>query len=114
MDFVRSFLRSLTAKPLAPTSFEALLAQAMVSTPLMLAGAFTRVPQSNADVLAALKCPVTFLIGDQENVVTPAMAAFVKSKVPQTQQLVYPGVGHLPHLEAEAAFATDLAKFARH
>jgi non-heme chloroperoxidase len=112
VGLVQAFVRSLTSTPLPAQSFERLLAQAMVSTPLMLAGAFTRAPQSNADILSQLTCPVAFVVGEHENVITSAMTTFVKSKIPHLQEIVYPGVGHLPHVEAAPAFTADLAKFA--
>jgi len=112
VSLIQAFVRSLTSTPLPAQSFERLLAQAMVSTPLMLAGAFTRAPQSNGDILGRLTCPVAFVVGEHENVITSAMTAFVKSKIPHLQQICYPAVGHLPQVEAAHAFTVDLAKFA--
>ena len=67
----------------------------------------------NDDVLASIRVPTLVVHGRNDHVVKVSAAQHTAKMVPHATLLVYPGVGHAPHLEVATRFNRDLAEFVR-
>lgn len=83
----------------------------MVPPPIRMA-MFTRVLE-NDDVLASIRVPTLVVHGGNDRIVKLSAAQHTAKMVSGAKLLVYPGVGHAPHLEIATRFNRDLAEFVR-
>jgi pimeloyl-ACP methyl ester carboxylesterase len=66
----------------------------------------------SAEGLAPLKgIPVLILWGAEDRLIPVSAADWFKEALPQSEVLVYPKIGHIPHEEAPDRSAADLAAF---
>jgi 3-oxoadipate enol-lactonase len=61
--------------------------------------------------LGDIRCPVLCLVGEHDRNAPPPMMERMAAKIPGAQYLCLPSVGHLPNLEAPAAFNTAVLDF---
>jgi 3-oxoadipate enol-lactonase len=61
--------------------------------------------------LAGIRVPVLCLVCDKDPNAPPAMMERMAAKIPGAQYVCLPGVGHLPNLEAPAAFDAAILGF---
>jgi pimeloyl-ACP methyl ester carboxylesterase len=65
--------------------------------------------------LPLIAAPTLVVCGDGDPIVPPAQGRLIAERVPQSELLIYPGAGHVPHIERFADFRHDLAIWmARH
>jgi pimeloyl-ACP methyl ester carboxylesterase len=64
--------------------------------------------------LANIDIPVLCLSGQHDRNAPPQMMERMASKIPRARYVCLPGVGHLPNLEAPAAFDAAVLEFLRH
>jgi pimeloyl-ACP methyl ester carboxylesterase len=64
--------------------------------------------------LARIGVPVLCLSGQNDRNAPPQMMERMASKIPRARYVCLPGVGHLPNLEAPAAFDAAVLEFLRH
>jgi 3-oxoadipate enol-lactonase len=76
------------------------------------AGCCHAIPKINlTDRLAAIKCPVQIIVGDQDVGTPVAMSEAIHQAIPGSELVVIPDASHLSNLEQPAAFNTALLKF---
>ena len=92
--------------------WEVAVASGMMVPPPVRVAMFSRV-LDNDDVLASVRVPTLVLHGAADRIVRLSAAQHTAKMVPGAKLLVYPGVGHAPHLEIAAHFNRDLADFVR-
>jgi 3-oxoadipate enol-lactonase len=63
--------------------------------------------------LASIRVPVLGLSGEHDRNAPPPMMERMASRIPGAHYVCQPGVGHLPNLEAPAAFDTAVIEFLR-
>jgi pimeloyl-ACP methyl ester carboxylesterase len=63
--------------------------------------------------LAKIGVPVLCLAGEHDRNAPPQMMERMASKIPAARYVCLPGVGHLPNLEAPAAFDAAVLAFLR-
>lgn len=85
---------------------------AMMVPPQIRGAMFSRV-LDNDDVLASIRVPTLVVHGGNDRIVKLSAAQHTARMVPGAALLVYPGVGHAPHLEIAKRFNRDLAEFVR-
>lgn len=106
----RQFVAGCTAAPLPHAQFEALVAE-MLRVPQPVRSALLSRDEDYLEDLAGAGLPVASLHGLGDQVVLPAMSERVAARLPSAQATWLPEVGHLPWLEAPAAFAAALRAF---
>jgi pimeloyl-ACP methyl ester carboxylesterase len=102
--------------PDAPERARAQIAATMRATDPMGAAAALRGRAARPDYrpgLRALRTPVFVCTGTEDPYSTAAVTATILDAVTHATHLSLPGVGHLPNLEAPAAFDAALADFLR-
>ena len=62
--------------------------------------------------LGRARLPALVLWGEQDTLVPPAHGSAYAAGLPDARLVVLPGVGHYPYLEAPAAFAAEIERFA--
>ena len=92
--------------------WEIAFGSAMMVPPQIRMAMFSRV-LDNDDVLASIRVPTLVVHGRNDRVVKLSAAQHTAKMVPGATLLVYPGVGHAPHLEVATRFNRDLAEFVR-
>ena len=107
-----AFARTMTAAPLSEDELRRQLATMMMTPPQVRYNLGSR-KVDHSETLSALTLPVLCLHGDADTVVKPSSSEHTLQHVPNTSLTTYPGVGHLPFLEARGRFNKDLAGFAR-
>ena len=90
--------------------WEVAVASAMMVPPVVRLAMFSRL-LDNDDVLANIRVPTLVVHGAADRVVKQTAAQHIARTVPGARLLVYPGVGHAPHLEDSGRFNRDLAEF---
>ena len=65
----------------------------------------------NADLIANLDLPVLFIIGDAERTARPGDITDLATQIPGSRVLVYPSTGHMPFIEKQRRFNTDVDSF---
>jgi non-heme chloroperoxidase len=106
------FLRTLTVDALPAQEFQEALAYNMaVSTDVRLA-LLSRQIDSN-DALAKVKVPVLIVQGERDQIVLPAAADYIASKVKHAKKSYYPNVGHAPFLEDPERLNREIAEMAK-
>jgi pimeloyl-ACP methyl ester carboxylesterase len=61
--------------------------------------------------LSRIQVPTLVVVGEQDQLTPPADARTMQAGIPGARLLVIPGAGHLPVLEAPAAFGQALGSF---
>ena len=69
-------------------------------------------PDSTAD-LAAVRCPVLVIVGEEDGITPPADAAAIARAIAGSRLVVLPAAGHLSSLEVPDAFSDALSEFLR-
>jgi pimeloyl-ACP methyl ester carboxylesterase len=92
--------------------WEIAFGSAMMVPPQIRLAMFSRV-LDNDDVLSRIRVPTLVVHGRDDRVVKLSAAQHTARMVTGAKLLVYPGVGHAPHLEIAARFNRDLAEFVR-
>ncbi|MDF2776283.1 MAG: alpha/beta hydrolase [Geminicoccaceae bacterium] len=92
--------------------WEIAFGSSMMVAPPSRAAMFSRL-LDNDDVLASIRVPTLVVHGRNDRVVKLSAAHHTARMIPHAALLVYPGVGHAPHLEVATRFNRDLADFVR-
>jgi len=66
---------------------------------------------ANMTTLSRLHMPVLVMWGREDRLIPVAAARWFVKALPQAQQIVYPGVGHVPMEEAPDRSADDVDAF---
>jgi pimeloyl-ACP methyl ester carboxylesterase len=106
----RRFLRACTVDPLDADLWESALCWNMVVPPQIRGALIAREIDAD-DVLAALTVPVLVIHGLDDSIVLPSMARHVIKRCPSAAASWYEGVGHMPFVEAQDRFDSELAAF---
>lgn len=61
--------------------------------------------------LDEVRCPTLVVWGEQDTVSPPARGVALANGIRDAREIVYPRVGHFPHLERRERFATDVLNF---
>jgi pimeloyl-ACP methyl ester carboxylesterase len=67
-------------------------------------------PLTEAEI-AALDMPALILWGDEDRLIPVSAGRWLDRTMPQSQIVIYPGIGHLPQEEAASATLADLQKW---
>ena len=108
---IREFVALCPAQPLAPSTFEAIVAANLATRPDVRAALGDRVVHSD-DLLATVGVPVLVIQGADDPIVLPATAGAIAAACPTAEVIEYAGVGHLPMVESPERLAADLIRFA--
>ncbi|MFQ5778371.1 MAG: alpha/beta fold hydrolase, partial [Terriglobia bacterium] len=65
----------------------------------------------STELLPTIKCPTLVLVGQEDTLTPPAVAAAMAKKIPGAQLEVIPDAGHLVNLEQPIAFASAMHDF---
>jgi non-heme chloroperoxidase len=106
------FIKGVTLDPLPSQEFQEVLAYNMAVSPEVRLGLISRQIDSN-DALAKIKVPVLILQGERDQLVLPAAADYIGSKVKHAKKSYYPNVGHAPHIEDTERFNREIAEMAK-
>jgi non-heme chloroperoxidase len=106
------FIKGFTANPLPPEEFQEVLAYNMAVSPEVRLGLISRKIDSS-DALAKIKVPVLIVEGERDQLVLPAAAEYIASKVKHAKMSYYPNVGHAPPVENTERFNRELAQMAK-
>jgi pimeloyl-ACP methyl ester carboxylesterase len=90
--------------------WEIAFGSAMMVPPQIRLAMFSRL-LDNDDVLASIRVPTLVVHGRNDRIVKLTAAQHTAKMVTRAKLLVYPGVGHAPHLEIATRFNRDLAEF---
>ncbi len=69
------------------------------------------VTSTDTAYLTQIGAPTLILWGDQDRLLSVSNAAVFEQAIPDSQLVVYPGVGHMPMLEAPKLSGQDVAEF---
>lgn len=114
-DFVRRFVEGMVVKPLPQPLFEAVLQESRKVPAHVWKAAFEsrfRSEDDYAEQLGQIKAPTLILWGDQDARYPRSDQEVLAADIPEARLVVYPGAGHLLHLEQPKRFASDLVTFA--
>ena len=64
-------------------------------------------------MLAGITIPTLILNGAQDRICLPQASSYLKEKIPEAEQAVFPDCGHAPFLTQSDQFNTELIRFAR-
>ena len=112
--FVREFVERTVAKPLPPAAFERLLQESRKVPAHVWKAAFEsrfRSEDDYSEKLGKIKAPTLIVWGDQDARYPRGDQEALTAAIPGARLAVYPGAGHLLHLEQPDRFARDLAAF---
>ena len=107
-----AFAQSVTAAPLSENDLRRQVAAMMMTPPQVRYNLAAR-RVDHSETLSALNLPVLCLHGDADTVVRVSSSEHTLERAPNASLTIYPGVGHLPFLEARDHFNEDLRTFAR-
>jgi pimeloyl-ACP methyl ester carboxylesterase len=105
------FTRLCFAVPV-PESTIAAMAEASLRLPPHARAAMLMRTAESVPTWSAYKRPALIVHGDDDRIVLPAAADWHAAQLPQAVSKRYPGVGHVPFVEAEERFTADLRAFA--
>lgn len=110
--FVREFQLSTLAQPVPADFFEAIVAESL-KLPARVWHATLKGLLDNefSDELAKIKAPTLILWGDQDAFCPRSDQDALLAAIPNSELIVYEGVGHDPQWEQPARFASDIANF---
>ena len=106
-----AFVQECTAQPLPAEALATMVGYNTAVPPHIRQACRLRNEDYRAD-MAKLTVPALILRGDQDAIVLPPLGEQAAAAIPTATDLVYPGIGHAPFLEAPDRFNTDLAAFA--
>jgi pimeloyl-ACP methyl ester carboxylesterase len=112
-EFARSFLTQTSSADL-PRETTDLLVEELLKVPAHVwRETFSGlVAYDDLSELGRIEAPTLLLWGDADAVVPRAMQESLASSIPDSELLVYHGVGHTPRWEDPVRFSRDLATFA--
>lgn len=64
-------------------------------------------------MLASITIPTLILNGAQDRICLPQASSYLKEKIPEAEQAVFPDCGHAPFLTQSDQFNTEIIRFAR-
>ena len=67
--------------------------------------------EDKREFLSKINVPVLIVQGDQDQIVSPDAAAYMKEKIKNCELYIFPGVGHAPFIEEEERFSAILKEF---
>jgi pimeloyl-ACP methyl ester carboxylesterase len=114
-DNLRATERSVdlfTARPM-PAAWRDRTLRAAMTMPAYARRAIGATPDSNTDLVAALRLPVLFTAGAQDAIAPLAAAEAAAAALPGARLSVYPDSGHSPFAEEPTRFNGELAGFVR-
>ena len=104
------FLRAATTHPLPPLDWATTLCANMVVPPEVRHALISR-DIDNDDILSNLTIPVLVTHGRSDNIVLDSMAEHIVTMCTTAQPSWYDNTGHMPFLEDEDRFNSELADF---
>ena len=69
------------------------------------------VTSTDTAYLTQISAPTLILWGDQDRLLSVENAAVFEQAIPDSQLVVYPGIGHMPMLEVPKLSGQDVARF---
>jgi non-heme chloroperoxidase len=114
-DFVRSFVESTFVSPIPDDSYDVLFQDSLKVPAKVWRGAFRAALQE--DLLRGMhriSVPTLLAWGAQDVSISQADRDAIAGRIAGSQRIVYPGIGHSPHLEAPSRLAVDLVDFIEH
>ena len=106
-----AFVKACTAQPLPQKDLLRTVAFNMLCPPEVRAICRTR-PGDYRAAMAKVTCPTMIMWGDQERLAHRSMFDQAMQTIPGAIPKVYPGIGHMPFVEAADVFDADIRAFA--
>ncbi|WP_019672724.1 alpha/beta fold hydrolase [Psychrobacter lutiphocae] len=101
--------------PYIPTTVKAVLAQQRIENRALeskiLAQIIEDSVEEKAKIIAQYNIPTLVTWGEEDSVIKPETAAYIKTIIPQAKVIMMPKVGHVPVLEAVKSSAEDYKNF---
>jgi non-heme chloroperoxidase len=113
-EFVREGLKNTLAKPVPQALFESLVQENLKVPAFVWRAALDarwRAEGDFAGELARIRAPTLIVWGDRDVRYSRSEQETIANAIPDSQLLVYPGAGHLLHVEEPDRVAYDLAAF---
>jgi non-heme chloroperoxidase len=105
------FMRNASATPLAPKAYSEAVGLNMATAIVARLGVLKRTKPPAVSALAKLKVPALIIHGKADNIILVSGAAGLAKVIPNATVKTYDGVGHLPFIEAQKRFDSDIATF---
>jgi pimeloyl-ACP methyl ester carboxylesterase len=113
-EFVREGLKSTLAQPVPPALFESLVRENLKVPAFVWRAALDARWRAEGDFaaeLARIRTPTLIIWGDRDVRYPRSEQEAIAAAIPDSRLVVYPGAGHLLHVEEPDRVASDLAAF---
>ena len=111
-DFVNSFVEGLFERPVPDDFHETTVEDAMKVPAHVWKRSFkTAMEQNPLHGLDTIEAPTLLVWGAEDDTVPQVDREAISGAIVNAQRTAFPGVGHVPHVEAPERFAEDLASF---
>jgi non-heme chloroperoxidase len=113
-EFVRDGLKNTLVRPVPQALFESLVQENLKVPAFVWRAALDarwRAEGDFAGELAKIRAPTLIVWGDRDVRYPRSEQEAIAAAIPDSQLLVYPGAGHLLHVEEPGRVASDLAAF---
>ena len=113
-EFARSFLTETSSAVIRPDLVDLLVEELLKVPARVWKETFAGLLEyDDLSELGGIEAPTLLLWGDADAVVPRGMQDHLARSIPDSELLVYHGVGHTPRWEDPTRFSSDLAAFAR-
>jgi pimeloyl-ACP methyl ester carboxylesterase len=113
-EFARSFLTETSSADIPPDLVDLLVVELLKVPARVWRETFSGLLEyDDLSELERIEAPTLLLWGDADAVVPRGMQDHLVNAIPDSELIVYQGVGHTPRWENPVRFSSDLAAFAR-
>jgi pimeloyl-ACP methyl ester carboxylesterase len=111
-DFARSIVVDTSSQQVAPETVDELAAEICKVPARVWREMFSHLLEyDDLAELGRIAAPTVLIWGDCDSIVSREMQNTLADRIPRSELIVYPGVGHTPRWDDPQRFAADLAAF---
>lgn len=114
-DFEKAFEFGMSKPPSIPWFLKSAMAEKAVQRSERFKYVFeqvhTGISGKGTDYLTRIQAPTLIMWGDEDHILDVGNASIFDQTIPNSQVLIYKGIGHLPMLEAPQQAAHDIVSF---